>query len=315
LLETKAKQISTPFPVICTMYYSDTETVIPKFQLEPDADTGNSMLRMNKVDCSMSMMRSDFLRPHRKDYYFFCLVRQGSSRHWIDMAPYTLKPDTFYFTVPHQVQLKEEAEPLTGMIMAFTEEFLALEGNSSLKQLPIIQNKNNGHELSLIAEDVVFIEDILEKMYAEYITKNNWQHGMMMAYIQVLMICLSRLYTEQYSSASQTPDRLMLKKYLSKIEQSYTQTHEVTAYADMLNISAGHLSEVVKEQSGKSAIAHIHERLILEAKRLLFHTEHSIKEIAFQLGFEDASYFNRFFKRLVKHTPVEYRTTIREIYQ
>ena len=297
------------------MYYSDTETVIPKFQMEPDARTGNKMLRMEKSDCSMSMMRSEFLRPHRKDYYFFVLVRQGSSRHWIDMMPYTLKPDTFYFTVPNQVQLKEEAEPLTGILIAFTDEFLALEGNSSLKQLPIIQNKHNGHDLSLTSADVIFIEDVLKKMYTEYTSKNNWQHGMMMAYIQVLMIYLSRLYTEQYNNAQQTPDRLMLKRYLSKIEESYIQTHEVTAYADMLNISAGHLSEVVKEQSGKPAIAHIHERLILEAKRLLFHTEHSIKEIAFQLGFEDASYFNRFFKRLAKHTPVVYRTTIREMYQ
>jgi len=315
LLEPKAEQISIPFTVICSMYYSAAETVIPKFKLEPDAQTGNSMFRMNKVECSMSMTQVDFLRPHRKDYYFFCLVRQGSSRHWIDMTPYTLKPDMFYFTVPNQVQLKEEAEPLTGMILAFTEEFLALEANSSLNLLPIIQNKHNGHDLSLSPADVAFIEDILGKMYAEYTAKNNWQHGMMTAYVQVLMIYLSRLYTEQYSSATETPDRLMLKKYLTKIEESYTQTHEVNAYADMLNISAGHLSEVVKDQSGKPAIAHIHERLILEAKRLLFHTEHSIKEIAFQLGFEDASYFNRFFKRLVKHTPVEYRTTIREMYQ
>ena len=273
------------------------------------------MLRMEKSDCSMSMMRSDFLRPHRKDYYFFCLVRQGSSRHWIDMMPYTLKADTLYFTVPNQVQLKEEAEPLTGMLLAFTDEFMALEGNTALKQLPIIQNKQNGHDLSLTPADVIFLEDLLNKMYAEYIGKNNWQHGMMTAYVQVLMIYLSRLYTEQYSSATQTPDRLMLKKYLAKIEGSYAQTHEVTAYAEMLNISAGHLSEVVKAQSGKPAIAHIHERLILEAKRLLFHTEHSIKEIAFQLGFEDASYFNRFFKRLAKHTPVEYRVNIREIYK
>jgi len=297
------------------MYYSDTETVIPKFGLEPDIRTGNKMLRMEKSDCSMSMMRSDFLRPHRKDYYFFVLVRQGSSRHWIDMMPYTLKPDTFYFTVPNQVQLKEEAEPLTGILLAFTKEFLALEGNSTLKQLPVIQNKHNGHDLSLSPADVIFIDDILGKMYAEYLSRNNWQHGMMMGYVQVLMVYLSRLYSEQYNSATQSPERLMLKKYLSKIEESYTQTHEVAAYADMLNISAGHLSEVVKEQSGKPAIAHIHERLILEAKRLLFHTEHSIKEIAYQLGFEDASYFNRFFKRLVKHTPMEYRITIREMYQ
>jgi len=296
------------------MYIQTTETVIPKFALEPEPATGNKMFRMNKVDCGMSMMRSDFLSPHRKDYYFFVLVRTGNSRHWIDMTPYTLKPDTFYFTVPHQVHLKEEAEPLDGMIMAFTEEFLALEGNSFIRQLPIIQNPYNGHELSLTSEDIVFLEDTMEKTYAEYRSHNNWQHGMLMAYVQVVLIYLSRLYTEQLSTLEKSRDRQLLKKYLSKIEESFIELHDVAAYADMLNISAGHLSEVVKEQSGKPAIAHIHERLILEAKRLLFHTEQSIKEIAFQLGFEDASYFNRFFKRLAKRTPQEYRLSSREMY-
>src|SRR5258706_1636502 len=182
------------------MYYSDTETIIPKYALEPDPATGNEMFRMNKVDCGMGMMRSDFLAPHRKDYYFLVLVRQGSSRHWIDMTPYILKPDTFYFTVPHQVHLKEVAEPLTGMVIGFTAEFLALEGNSFLKQLPIIQNPHNGHELSLSTEDIIYLEDTLDKIYAEYQTKNNWQHGMLTAHMHVLLIYLSRLYTAQFNN-------------------------------------------------------------------------------------------------------------------
>ncbi len=296
------------------MYYSDTETIIPKYALEPDPATGNKLFRMNKVDCKMNSMQTDFLAPHRKDYYFLVLVRQGSSRHWIDMTPYTLKQDTFYFTVPHQIHLKEEAEPLSGMIIAFTAEFLALEGNSFLKLLPIIQNPHNGHELSLSKEDIIFLEDTLDKIYAEYHTKNNWQHGMLMAYMHVLLIYLSRLYTEQFSNKKPAPDRELLKKYLSRIEESYTELHEVAGYADMLNISAGHLGELVKQQSGKPAIAHIHERLILEAKRLLFHTEQPVKEITFQLGFKDTSYFNRFFKRITGHTPVEYRLSSREMY-
>jgi len=296
------------------MYSPDTESIIPKYALEPDPATGNKMFKVNKVDHSMSKTRSDFLVPHRKAFYFFALVRQGSSRHWIDMTPYTLRPDTFYFTTPHQVQLKEEAAPLTGTIMAFTEEFLALEGNSLLKQLPIIQNPHNGHELALKPEDIQFLQDTLNKIYKESRTKNNWQHGMLIAYMHVLLIYVSRLYTEQFSQVELSPDRVFLKKYLSRIEESYTELHDVAAYADMLNISAGHLSELVKRQSGKPAIAHIHERLILEAKRLLFHTEQPIKEIAFQLGFTDPSYFNRFFRRITAHTPVEYRQSIREMY-
>ncbi|MES1160387.1 MAG: AraC family transcriptional regulator [Bacteroidota bacterium] len=296
------------------MYYSDIEAVIPKYKLETHPGNANALFKINRINGGMDKMRSDFLVPHRKDYYFFVLVRQGSSRHWIDMKPYTLKPDTFYFTVPHQVHLKEEAKPLKGTFIGFTAEFLALEANYLLRQLPIIQNPHNGHELSLSTADIIYLEDTLDKICAEYQTKNNWQHGMLIAHMHILLIYLSRLYTAQFHHTELAPDRLLLTKYLAKIEESYKELHDVTAYAGLLNISAGHLSEVVKQQSGKPAITHIHERLILEAKRLLFHTEQPIKEITFQLGFKDTSYFNRFFKRITKLTPVEYRLSIREMY-
>lgn len=297
-----------------SMYTLDTDTIIPKHALEADIITGNKMFAIKKADCSVSYSRDDFLVPHRKDYYFWAYVKQGANRHWIDMKPYSLAPNMFCFTVPHQVHLKEEAKPFTGTIIGFTEEFLALEENTLLRQLPIIQNPDNGHQLILSDSDVLFIEDTLEKIYQENQASNSWQHSMLMSYMRVLTIYLSRLYTEQFSSKNAVPDRALLKKYLTKIEEHYSEQHEVSSYADMLNISAGHLSEVVKEQSGKPAIAHIHERLILETKRLLFHTDQSVKEIAFRLGFEEASYFNRFFKRIVGDTPVAYRTIIREMY-
>lgn len=291
-----------------------TETIIPKYPFEPDEATGNAMFRINRNDCVVNYRRSDFLVPHRKDYYFMAFVRAGNARHWIDMTPYVIKPDTFYFTVPQQINLKEEAAPMSGMTLSFTEEFLASDESGSLKKLPIIQNLLNGHELQLSSADVLFIEDILEKIHAEYDVKHMMQHNMLLAYMKVLLIYLSRLYMQQFTTAEPGPDRLLLQNYLGKIDQRYTELHEVTDYAALLNISAGHLSELVKEQSGKSAITHIHDRLILEAKRLLFYTDHSVKEIAFTLGFEDSSYFSRFFKRITQRTPAYYRTSIREMY-
>jgi AraC family transcriptional regulator, transcriptional activator of pobA len=298
---------------ICIMYTTVAENVIPKYALEPD-DTGNRVFRLNKFACSVIRMRADFLVPHRKDYFFLVLVHEGKSRHWVDMTPYVLKNNTFYFTVPHQVHLKEESEPLTGTSISFTREFLGMMPDN-VKQLPIIQNPQNGHELSLSADDLVYISDLIKKMEDEYHAKNNWQHSMLTAYMQALLVYLSRLYQEQLSNPVVPENRLLLKRFLLKVEENYSAAHEVGAYATMLNISAGHLSELVKEQSGQPAIAHIHERLMVEAKRLLFHTEHSVKEIAFELGFEDASYFNRFFKRISNVTPVEYRIATREMYQ
>jgi AraC family transcriptional regulator, transcriptional activator of pobA len=291
-----------------------TEAVIPKYPFELDAETGNTMFRINRNDCVVNYKKSDFLVPHRKNYYFMAFVKQGNNRHWIDTIPYTLKPNAFYFTIPHQVHLKEVTEPFSGISLSFTEDFLAMDDSNSLKNLPIIQNPDNGHELLLSNQDVIFIDDLLEKIFAENNSKNEWQHNMLLAYMKVLLIYLSRLYTEQFSHQEQSPGRILLKKYLAKIDEAYTSNHEVANYADMLNISPGHLSELIKEQSGKPAITHIHERLIVEAKRLLFHTDYAVKEIAFHLGFEDASYFNRFFKRLTDTTPVNFRTSIREMY-
>jgi len=291
-----------------------SDALIPSYPLEPDSQTGNPMFRINRNDSVVNYRKADFLIPHRKDYYFFAFVRQGNSRHWIDMTPYILKPDTFYFTIPHQVHLKEETVPITGITMSFTKDFLALEENRALRTLPIIQNPDNGHELTLTRQDVTFIEDVMDKLLDEYLRKSDWQQSMLFAYTKVLLIYLSRLYTEQVTSATPSPDRELLKKYLQKIEATYTRAHEVADYARMLNLSAGHLSDVVKAQSGKTAIEHIHERIILEARRLLMHTDQTIKEIAFGLGFDDASYFNRFFKRITQQTPLAYRNTIREMY-
>src|ERR1700753_2872041 len=141
------------------MYYSDIDAVIPKYKLETYPGNSNPLFKIHKINGGLGTIPADFLVPHRKDYYFFVLVRQGSTRHWIDMKPYTLQPDTFYFTVPHQVHLKEEAKPMKGVFIGFTTEFLALEGNHLLKQLPIIQNSHNGHQLSLTPADVIYLEE------------------------------------------------------------------------------------------------------------------------------------------------------------
>jgi len=289
---------------------------IPSYSLEPTDDVATPLFQIRRMNRVVVHGQDDLLVPHRKSYYFMALIWEGSGRHWIDTTPYALKPDMLYFTVPDQVHLKQELRPVSGFNINFTEDFLALDGSDTLRQLPIIQNPHNGHELYLSPKDLAFTKDILEKIHAEYEAAQAWQHSMLLAYMHVLLVHLSRQYVEQFRTPEEgAEEAVLLGKFRARIQQSYARHHDVASYADMLHLSAGHLSEVVKAQSGKSAIAHIHERLVVEAKRLLFHTEYTSKEIAFQLGFEDASYFNRFFKRLVGQTPLQYRTTTREMYQ
>ncbi|WP_343744125.1 AraC family transcriptional regulator [Chitinophaga sp.] len=286
---------------------------IPKYSLEQSGGR-NNLFDIRRIGADSRGMPSILLSPHRKDFYMLVLVEEGSSRHWVDMHPYTLKADTFYFTTPHQVHVKEEQEPMKGMVLYFTEGFLDAAANQQIRQLPVIQNPDNGHEMPLEKEDVAYVRDIMLRMAEEYEQRPDWHSTMLQAYLHVLLIYLSRLYTRQFTTSEKRPGRQLLKKFLGLIESNYTQHHEVAAYAGLLNITAGHLGDVVREQSGRSAIEHIHARLLLEARRMLFHTDSSIKEIAFALGFEDASYFNRFFKRGCQQTPLAFRTAAREMY-
>jgi AraC-like DNA-binding protein len=288
--------------------------MIPVYSLAANSRMGSRMIELAEAAEGVpARIEPAFLVPHRKDYYLFVLVRQGSSRHWIDSIPYTLSPGTFYFTVPQQVHLKEEMRPMQGLVLRFTEEFLQLEENRGLRELPLLQNPAGGHELSLTAADLAFVGDTLSTMLVEFRGSDPWKNHMLAAQLRVLVIYLSRLYTAQFGIAA-NGERRLLREFQGLIDRLYREEHEVAGYAARLHISPGHLNHRVKEQSGKTAIHHIHARIVMEAKRQLLYSNLTVKQLGDHLGFEDPAYFNRWFKRLTGKTPMRYRADIREMY-
>jgi AraC family transcriptional activator of pobA len=287
---------------------------VPTYPFEPDEAVGSPSFSITRSAGGLPY-EADVLLPHRKAYYMLVFTKHTRGRHWVDAVPYVRQNHALYFSSPSQVLVKEEPTPFWGTRLTFTEEFLALQQNAALRHLPLIENPQQTHELLLPPADEAVLDDLLTQLEAEYRRPGEWQHPLLSAYLTVLLTHLSRLYTAQFPGGEPSADQRLLRAYRASIEENYRDLHEVSAYAERLHISAGHLSEVVKAQSGKSAIKHLHERLVLEAKRLLLYTPQSLKEMAYDLGFSDASYFNRFFKRETGHTPAEYRTGIRKMYQ
>lgn len=286
--------------------------VLPVLPLEPD-DTGNKQFRVYNYQGDFPNP-AEFLIPHRKDHHLLVFVQRGTGRHWVDMTPYVLKKNSLYFLRPGQVIVKEESTHVWSTGIAFTPEFLSLQ-HASLDTLPIIQNHHDRHELPLTTAEARIVNDTLQKILAEYLQPGEWQQRMLSAHLVVLLTYLSRLYVEQFKGDdAMRVDKQLLAQFHATINERFRQLHEVSDYASILNISAGHLSDVVKNQSGKPAIKHIHDRLVMEARRMLLHTHQPLKEIAYELGFSDASYFNRFFKRETGGTPADYRANIRKMY-
>lgn len=289
-------------------------TAIPTYPLYPRYASGNDLLEINASNGEIFRpCHADFLVPHRKSYFLLVLVRQSSSRHWVDMRPYDLQADTLYFTTPRQVNLKEQAAPLTGTLVAFEPEFLQL-ADLEMAQLPLLTNPANGHELRLRPADIAFLEEVFGRMRQEFGQQRPWRTEMLRADLKTALIYLSRLYQEQYEVAVPTAPPL-LERFVALLEAHHAVLHQASEYADLLHLSPGHLNERIKQQSGQTPLTLIQARLALEAKRRLFHTEDSVAEIAFALGFEDPSYFGRFFRQRVGQSPAAYRAATREMYQ
>jgi len=101
---------------------------------------------------------------------------------------------------------------------------------------------------------------------------------------------------------------ISVKKLMLLIEENYQHNLKVNNYADMLSITANHLTQLVKQTTGKTTNEILQEKIILEVKRLLLYTNLTVTEIAAQMNFADQSYFTKYFKKCTGLTPLQYRT-------
>lgn len=295
------------------MYAIHHKRNIPNYTLRETSHNGNGLFEIREFYGDRARDSSHLFIPHRKDYYLFFLVKKGSNHHWIDFVNYEVQPGFIYFTLPHQVHLKEKNAPVEGILLAFTDEFLLTDGQMAWKKLPILQNPDERHSLKLEEQDINFLNNLFIQMLAEYGQPQDWSKGMLQSYLKIFLVYLSRLYTSQYNKDPlPADDQSLVKRLKELVSEHYNSIHQVSGYAQLLNVTPGHLNDTVREQTGRTATALIQERIILEAKRALFHADLNVKEIAYSLGFDDPPYFNRFFKRLTGETPVGFRNGIRE---
>ena len=315
------------------MYDLRQKQAIPHYTLRQTAEDGNDLFEIREIDRATVRHGSHLYLPHRKDYYFFFLVKAGTNRHWIDFISHEVQPGHLFFTLPHQVHLKEKHAPVGGTLLAFTEDFLLTEGHSSWKELPILQNPEEKQSLPLTPADQEFLTNLMNQMLAEYKkdqppalrsgpsqdpARNNepdrFVRGMLESYLHIFLLFLSRLYQRQFDTDAASSDKSLFRRFKELIDDRYDTLHQVSDYAHLLNVSPGHLNDIIRQHTGRTATSLIHQRIALESKRLLFHADLSVKEIGYSLGFDDAAYFSRFFKRLTGETPAAFRNSVREKY-
>ena len=161
-------------------------------------------------------------------------------------------------------------------------------------------NKTNSHKIDLLLQ--IFIE--------EFETVDNIQEDMLRMLLKRLIILVTRLAKQQFLPSQDLPEQKLdiIRQFNMLVEDNYKKEHSVKFYADQVNRSPKTLSNLFAIYNEKSPLTVIQERIVLEAKRLLLYTDKSAKEIAYELGFEDAAYFSNFFKKNTETSPSDFRT-------
>lgn len=154
---------------------------------------------------------------------------------------------------------------------------------------------------------------VIDQMKAEIQNAELAQYELLISYLKIFLITASRLKTEQLEEMKSVPDSkepVILQSLKDAIELNFKTKHSAGNYAELLNISPKALAKLSKNYFNKTLTDLISERIIIEAKRELYLTNKTVKEIAYELGYDDEHYFSRFFKTNADVSPQIYRETV-----
>lgn len=241
---------------------------------------------------------------------------KGTGAHYIDFVSYEMSPNTLFFISPGQIHYSEIAN-CTGYALFFTQEFLLSDRvpKSFLSRLPFYHAEGQEQAVHLKNKQISMFHRLFRRLEQEYLSKFQSKEELLRAYLQVLLLEAERLYVYKTIPHLTHPSSLLIQRFKDLIEEHFLTETTVKDYAQLLHVTANHLNATSKQLTGKTAGELIRSRILLEAKRLLVHSEQSIVQIAQHLNFQDPSYFGRFFKKGTNQSPNEFRQTIHKKYQ
>jgi len=267
---------------------------------------GTSMFQISTIKEEKSNKKLR-VEAHRHDFYHIMFIKEGIGVNTIDFKSYEVKPNSIFFISPGQVHALEISADVEGYVISFNSDFYLLTDSlQKLLDFPFFHSMNNT-PVVYIEETDVAIKHTWEEIYDEYQTDQTNKSTILRALLEVLLIRVSRMYAQPLKEEEPAYLTYQLRKLETLIDTHFKELRVLNEYAELMHISPKHLNSLCKKGLNKTVTNLIHERTLIEAKRLLLFTNNSIAEIAHELGFTDKSYFMRFFKKHMNLTAQNYR--------
>lgn len=247
-------------------------------------------------------------RPHSHSYYQIIWFFEAGGTHTIDFKSYEIQDHTLMFVTKDQIHFFDDTLKIDGWLIHFNESFFTPTDVDIFLKYNIFNSLQNPC-YSIDQDTVGIAKSYISLIQSELRERHRFGYEDVVRFLlKSFLINLERI--QQKNPKENTYYELQFFKFKALVETHYKESLSIQEYSALLHISSKTLTTITKSIAHKSPSQLIAERIILEAKRLLKFTTLQISEIAFQLGFEDASYFVKYFKRYIGSSPRDYRASI-----
>jgi len=251
------------------------------------------------------------LTQYRQLYYELVIDITDTCSFIIENESITPQKNKITLIKPFQLQSAGNyddslmASSSKGYIIYFTPDFL--KNIRELEQLPIF-DKQKITSFTFTNCEMNQFEGLAKEIYTEYRNLNGiTSKKIIQNYLEILLLKLQQKNLNTIELGYKNASKRLYFEFLNTVSKNFQTLTTVKEYAQLLNVSAKHLSETIKEESSINALFIINEVRVNHSKTLLLQTDKAIKEIAQELNFYDANNFSSYFKRHTKATPQQFR--------
>lgn len=252
----------------------------------------------------------------RLNYYSLIWIQKGNGVLKADFSEYDFNDNMLLSFSPYQPFMISAKSNISGVVIHFHPDFFCIHKhhNEVACNGVLFNNIYNSPMIKVNKKASVNFEMIIEQFKDEVKKSALAQYELLISYLKIFLITASRLKTKQQTELPETAtnyeEPFILQNLKNYIETHYKTKHSASEYANMLAITPKALTRLTKTHFNKTLTELISERIIIEAKRELYLTNKTVKEIAYELGYNDEYYFSRFFKKNADVSPQLYRETV-----
>ncbi|WP_225823909.1 helix-turn-helix transcriptional regulator [Streptomyces naphthomycinicus] len=287
----------------------DGERGIPEVSFAAPVGTPAGAEVLSLADLRHRVPAERLTVPRRPDFHHLITLTGGTLGHTVDFTPYALEPGSWLWVRPGQVQQWGDLTHAEGTLILFRQDFLDPATTTGARtedpHAPVLRRPlpHDAAALRLAADHLTAEFHALGHLPLEIHT------AALRHLLAVLVLRLAHL-TAPVGSPAPGPDATYLS-FRDAVESDFTRTRRVEDYAEALGYSARTLSRATLASAGLGAKEFIDRRVVLEAKRLLAHSDQTAARIATRLGFSSATHFSKYFHQRAGQSPIAFRDTVR----